>query len=175
MGRADRQFRPARGLCVRCPAPPEPDKTLCKSCLGKQAIYRNKKKAAGQCACGSQPEPGHGSCFPCRKQKWEANRKLRDEVIAAYGGPRCVCCGETTPEFLQLDHTNNDGGEHRKAVGTGARLYVWLRKHGFPPGFQVLCANCNYAKGQYGRCPHHPEKVVNAAVAAIRDRYVSAR
>jgi hypothetical protein len=25
---------------------------------------------------------------------------------------------------------------------------------GFPPIFQVLCMNCNFAKGKLGFCPH---------------------
>ena len=34
------------------------------------------------------------------------------------------------------------------------RLSVWMIKNNFPKGFQVLCHNCNLAKGFYGKCPH---------------------
>ena len=27
-------------------------------------------------------------------------------------------------------------------------------KNNFPKGFQILCHNCNIAKGHYGKCPH---------------------
>jgi hypothetical protein len=29
----------------------------------------------------------------------------------------------------------------------------------FPDGFQVLCHNCNLAKGYYGECPHNSLKI----------------
>lgn len=83
--------------------------------------------------------------------------RLQDQCLMAYGGYRCACCGETEPLFLQLDHTNNNGNVHRKQEGiSGSRLYRDLIKQGFPPGFQVLCANCNHGKHRNGGvCPHH--------------------
>jgi hypothetical protein len=71
----------------------------------------------------------------------EYRAKLRYEVINAYGS-KCVCCGETTFQFLAIDHIN------------GTMTYLWLKNHGWPPGFQVLCHNCNLAKSLYGICPH---------------------
>ena len=51
---------------------------------------------------------------------------------------------------------NNDGAKHRKEIGHGGSLmYSWLIKNNFPPGFQLLCMNCNFAKGIHGGiCPH---------------------
>ena len=72
----------------------------------------------------------------------------------------CKCCGEDTLEFLAIDHINNDGaeckrnGEPRGGVG----FYTFLRKNKYPKGFQVLCHNCNMAKGFYGICPHEAVK-----------------
>src|SRR5690349_6288281 len=48
------------------------------------------------------------------KQK-EYGDSLRQQALEAYGG-RCVCCGESTPEFLHFDHVNNDGAEHRREL-----------------------------------------------------------
>jgi hypothetical protein len=40
------------------------------------------------------------------------------------------------------------GAEHR-ATDTEARtIYRWLRKHGYPEGFQTLCGLCNRAKAK---------------------------
>jgi hypothetical protein len=80
---------------------------------------------------------------------------LRAEVLAHYGN-KCACCGETHPEFLGIDHINGGGNKHRRepGVGSGAGFYLWLKKHHYPEGFQVLCHNCNLAKGFYGYCPH---------------------
>lgn len=33
-------------------------------------------------------------------------------------------------------------------------FYRWIKKNGFPDSVQVLCWNCNCAKGIYGYCPH---------------------
>lgn len=90
----------------------------------------------------------------------ENRQKLRDNVFAHYGGYCCACCGETTPEFLSIDHVNGRGNQHRRQVGSGGTFYNWLRRNNFPPGFRVLCFNCNCAMGFFGQCPH--QKLGNA-------------
>lgn len=83
----------------------------------------------------------------------------RTQVFEAYGGYKCACCGETEPLFLSIDHIDNNGAEERKLglySGSGYGFYRWLRKSGFPPGYQVLCMNCNTGKHRNGGvCPHH--------------------
>lgn len=80
--------------------------------------------------------------------------KVRLEVLSRYGGA-CKCCGEDEPVFLSIDHINGDGAKARRtAHASGASLYVWLQKHGYPEGFQVLCYNCNLAKRTGAECPH---------------------
>lgn len=89
-----------------------------------------------------------------------SSQKVKDQVIQAYGGCICNCCGETEPLFLSIDHINNDGAAHRKALGGryaggGKKVYDWIVKSGFPDGFQVLCMNCNWGKHRnHGVCPH---------------------
>ena len=82
---------------------------------------------------------------------------LRNKVVSYYskGTNSCACCGEKEYNFLTLDHINNDGAEHRKTVPQG-QLYNWIIKNNFPPGFQILCMNCNFAKGKDEDyiCPH---------------------
>ena len=90
----------------------------------------------------------------------ERRKALRNAVFAAYGGPVCACCGERELAFLTLDHINNNGAaERRKIAGranaAGTFTYAWLAKKGFPPGYQVLCMNCNFGKRMNnGVCPH---------------------
>lgn len=83
--------------------------------------------------------------------------RWRNAAHAAYGG-KCVCCGESNPAFLTIDHVNEDGAAHRKALNAQAGLYIydWLRKQGYPDGFQLLCFNCNCARSMRGDgvCPH---------------------
>lgn len=91
-----------------------------------------------------------------RHRLLEYNRNVRRRVLEAYGG-RCACCGETTPEFLAVDHVNNDGEAHRRELrGYGRAIYQWLKDNDYPQDgrFQLLCHNCNMAKGLYGGCPH---------------------
>lgn len=80
--------------------------------------------------------------------------KQKRTIIDYYGG-NCVCCGEDTIEFLTVDHINGGGTKHRKRLGGGARLYRWIVKNKFPPGYQTLCMNCNLGKHLgNGTCPH---------------------
>jgi hypothetical protein len=85
---------------------------------------------------------------------------IRKAVFDAYGGERCACCGETERKFLTLDHINNDGAADRmkiagKRTASGWTTYRYLHSKGFPPGYQVLCMNCNFGKRMnQGVCPH---------------------
>lgn len=83
---------------------------------------------------------------------------LRDTVIAHYGG-KCACCGEANKGFLTVDHIEGVIPEMEacgKKLGHWA-LYKYLIKNNFPPGYQLLCANCNMAIGWWGVCPHKQE------------------
>jgi 5-methylcytosine-specific restriction endonuclease McrA len=92
-----------------------------------------------------------------RASQMRFREKVRTEVLAHYGG-KCACCGENEYEFLTLDHIIPV--RHRELAKTGQpilsahRLVLWLRKNDYPEGFQVLCYNCNHAKGLEGECPH---------------------
>lgn len=90
-----------------------------------------------------------------REQRSSHYKLTRDFVLAHYGN-KCSCCGESTREFLGIDHINGKIPE-QKHLG-GQSLCAWLIKNNFPEGFQVLCHNCNCAKGFYGICPHKKEK-----------------
>ena len=91
-----------------------------------------------------------------KKKRYKVRaRQLLIEVLEAYGGAVCSCCGETEPLFLSIDHINEDGAEMRKIHGSGIDFYRWLKKHDYPGGFQVLCMNCNLGKAiNGGQCPH---------------------
>jgi hypothetical protein len=98
-----------------------------------------------------------------RDKTLRAQAVTKDAVFKAYGGYRCVCCNETEPLFLSIDHIYNDGNEMRKkgvhAKG-GTSFYQWIKRHNFPPGFQILCMNCNTGKHRNGGvCPHQSGKV----------------
>jgi hypothetical protein len=79
---------------------------------------------------------------------------LKTGAIEAYGGC-CACCGERSMDFLCIDHIDGGGTQHRKLIGKGSTYRV-LKNAKYPPGYRVLCANCNLAWGLFKRCPHRP-------------------
>jgi len=131
--------------------------------------YMRRRYAArdkGVCwACKVRPCAGTKvHCEACledtNRRSRENTHRLREAALAAYGGPVCACCGETKAVFLCLDHVNGGGNEHRRLLGkgrprSGRPYYKWLRDRGYPPGFQVLCFNCNIGRHLNGGvCPY---------------------
>lgn len=102
-------------------------------------------------------------CMACRGKGDRARLKLK--MFAALG-QRCNCCGEVHPDFLSLDHINNDGAKHREQYNE-QQIYREAERQGWPKDrYQVLCMNCNFAKGHFGECPH--KTGVNAEEAVGR-------
>jgi hypothetical protein len=91
---------------------------------------------------------------------------LKKEVFSEYSKrhsrsktPCCRCCGENFDiDFLSVDHI--DGRAHLTKDEKhlkGNPLNVWIKKNNFPEGLQILCQNCNMAKGMKknnNKCPH---------------------
>jgi hypothetical protein len=94
----------------------------------------------------------------------EKNARLRQEILGAYGRS-CSCCGESNEVFLVMDHIGGGGNAHRREIGHG-NFYRWLKRNGYPPGFQTLCHNCNFAKHLLGVCPHQVEGLADAAATS---------
>lgn len=97
------------------------------------------------------------SCRSIRAKKELVSIKL--ETFNRYGGAKCNCCGESGHiSFLALDHIDNNGAAERKELarnGGGSNFYKYLKKRGWPAGYQVLCHTCNVAKHLNGGvCPH---------------------
>lgn len=156
--------------CVKCGQTKDQDHwhgKQCNECLlryrrewnarSREWIIENRKKhAAKDAARATQWNKDH----PERRKEISLNYyyRLQNEAMIAYGGYVCACCGETEPLFLTLDHVNNDGGKFRKESGFlhhGNKFYKWLKDNGYPPGYQVLCSNCNHGKHRnHGVCPH---------------------
>lgn len=90
------------------------------------------------------------------------NTKARDDLFAAYGYD-CACCGESRREFLSLDHIGGGGGKARRETGItgGIRLYVVLRKQGYPSGYRILCHNCNQAVSHFDGCSHPRKDILD--------------
>lgn len=90
--------------------------------------------------------------IPKNKSTW----RLKLKILENYGGPVCVGCGETELIVLQIDHINGGGNKHRKDIGGCRNTYRWLRDNNFPPGFRVLCVNCNIRATRKLPFPNQP-------------------
>lgn len=133
-----REARHQQGLCYDCglnpPVNPAKSRSRCRACLNKR-----------------QREYRAGSNYVENTKRHYI--KMRTLAFEHYGHV-CVCCGESNEAFLEFDHKNGDGADHRKIYGHD--LAGWLVRHNFPSDYeiQVLCRNCNWAKFKYGVCPH---------------------
>lgn len=83
------------------------------------------------------------------RAKWYLKKKL--DILSHYsnGDIRCVHCGFDDIRALSIDHIDGGGASHRKM--TGNDIYGWLKRNGYPDGYQVLCMNCQLIKRQVNR------------------------
>lgn len=95
-------------------------------------------------------------CKPCclkkareyDKKRYKRNKEeLKNKVFGLLGN-KCSCCGESRKSFLQLHHSNGDGGAHNKGTD-GMHLleyYRYLLKGGVvDDSIRLLCANCHFS------------------------------
>ncbi len=68
-------------------------------------------------------------------------RALRQEMFEMMGN-KCVCCGEKNSIYFQVDHIENDA-DYKGVNRPSIQLQDYLKE---PDRYQLLCANCNYAK-----------------------------
>lgn len=163
----------------------------CHECQATNARERRARKfASGKyCSCGRK-FTDNKNCDWCataasrstleqkraRSLKWKKKQtaamirsrgdKRKLKVIMAYGGLKCQCphgCDITALEFLTIDHIKGGGCKHRKEIK--ANILSWLIKNNFPPGFRILCMNCNMSLGRRGYCPHERKAATGAALA----------
>ncbi len=74
---------------------------------------------------------------------------LKDEVLSHYSDGKCVCvrCGFSDISALSIDHIEGGGNRQRKGkLRTSTSFYNWLKKEGYPLGYQTLCMNCQFLK-----------------------------
>jgi len=76
------------------------------------------------------------------------NDVIKSEVLTHYGNDKlaCVSCGFGDLRALSIDHKRGNGHRHRMKMYTGTYFYRWLRKQGYPIGYQTLCMNCQWIK-----------------------------
>ena len=139
--------------------------------LAKQAAYADTHKAERKIYQDANRDKIRALVRKSGRKRYQVNRQavlaeakryrrsLKQQMIDAYGGA-CACCGDTTFEFLSLEHKHGGGKKHYASLPHGhGSMYRWLRDRGWPKDeYTVLCCNCNFAKGHYGICPHEAER-----------------
>jgi hypothetical protein len=121
--------------------------TRCRQGLPLAAFYADNGTRSGR----------QSRCRVCTREASILRlNAARNEALVYYsaGTMRCACCNESEPKFLALDHVNGEGPRMPGVRRVGNAFFAWLKREGFPPGLQVLCHNCNCAKGKALRCPH---------------------
>ena len=103
----------------------------------------------------------------------ESNELKRLTILQEYSKrlsnsniPCCNCCGQNSHiDFLEIDHIAGkkemDYESELIKLGYSSELksimwYNWIIENDFPKGFQILCKNCNGAKGMINNnneCP----------------------
>lgn len=126
----------------------------CKVCKKLFIAKRKTGKFCFECSVGKKRiyTKAYQKLQHSRELRAIALRKKREIAINAYGG-KCACCGESQYEFLAIDHVHGGGQKERKILST-QQIVNKVIKLNFPPEYQLLCHNCNSAKGFYGYCPH---------------------
>src|SRR5271156_2988917 len=97
-------------------------------------------------------------CSACIATRQRA--QLRLELFAAFDW-KCSCCGEGHPQFLSLEHIHGvgSGNSYRHKIGLKSKqsylqIYQAKRENWDKTKYELLCMNCNFAKGHFGQCPH---------------------
>jgi hypothetical protein len=104
-----------------------------------------------------------------RKYQKSYIRRVKIAVFGHYckGRIRCQClgCPIRHIDLLSLDHVKpiknhiqTNGRTRWRAGKHGWNMWLWVKKKGFPDGFQILCIACNKAKGTKKRCPRYGKK-----------------
>lgn len=93
--------------------------------------------------------PEYKKYFKQYHQNWR--QAIKEACINMYsnGDACCAWCPQADIDVLCLDHIENNGKAHRFEIngknGTSG-FYRHLQRLDYPPGLQVLCANCNLKK-----------------------------
>ena len=101
----------------------------------------------------------------------EYRRNNRNQIFDMMGN-KCVCCGENDPIYFHIDHVKNDGhidrpilekkdkitSNFRKGKTYVKPFYLTIKQYlATPKRYQILCANCNWAKHKNGGKLYKPK------------------
>jgi hypothetical protein len=153
------------GLCGR-KLYPRNETGFCQStsaCRQSHLAVKNGRTRCLGCGRWLKKSADLGYCsltIGCKNAKATLRRqRIKQIVVDAYGG-KCACCGETRLYFLTIDHVDGGGTKERLSTKrtSSTTMHYYLRRAGYPQGYQVLCFNCNCAKSDDEFCPCYLER-----------------
>lgn len=101
-----------------------------KKCPKCGEIKELDEFSGGYCrVCNTEYHRDYGRMVRQRDGEY---KELKQEVVSHYGG-KCEICGETDLTVLTI----RPGGKFLERIRR-------LKKQGFPPGYRVLCLNCDH-------------------------------
>lgn len=146
----DRKIFPNDSLVRRC--------TKCREIKSRSEFYKASKK--------NKYRRLDNYCKICRKKLTAQNygrfaapyRFVKDAKIKiARGTLECACCGNKNFEWLQIDHKialkANRGIRSKIGESTQKLTREIIQGKRSAINYQLLCANCNFAKSALDKCP----------------------
>jgi hypothetical protein len=183
-----------KGVCVFHPSVKISKGTYCDRCKSDRQIIASKLKGLGKCVqCRKlNVKDGCTLCPMCLKKAalaiqpyrqkctevnpdWATMRGWRADKLAHCAvlrrlGSKCVCCGETHPLFLSIDHIDGGGSKHRKALGSKGLIRKLVKQKDLS-AYRILCIICNWGRQRNrGICPHKtsPKLTVGVMISNLQ-------
>lgn len=123
-------------------------RTVCKECNKK---YQRDYYMTNKVSMNIRGREYHKKNKKAIKElQSRAYKEIRNKFIEMYG-KQCACCGEAIKEFLTIEHKLGQVGKKKE---TSRKSYSNALKEYRPDLYEILCYNCNCAKGKLGYCPH---------------------
>jgi hypothetical protein len=138
----------------------QPNLKNCRNC-GRFFVPRSNYITVCSEKCGGayikrEVKPLPSSINVARTKAWRI--RARQNVLRHYSPDlKCQRCGFSDFRALTLDHIDGGGNQHRRKRKI-RQLFMWVKRHNYPKGFQVLCMNCQFIKreenNEVGNLPH---------------------
>lgn len=132
--------------------------------MNVERIHTDREKSCTSCSEKRKYKYANSDEKEKIRQRAIILRKERRKRILDHYGGKCICCGETEPIFLSIDHIDGGGNEHRRQIGnnpshrcgsSSTQFARWIEENNYPDILQILCHNCNMGKHlNNGICPH---------------------
>lgn len=95
--------------------------------------------------------------YRTRSKKLYSTSVKGAKIIIGRGKRECACCGNKNFKWLQIDHIIPLRSRSRGGDDITKLVREIMKGKRSPSEFQLLCANCNFAKRDHKACPIHHE------------------